>query len=106
MPLDINFTTIPLLRCYPNLAVLDDQQPHWKTRAEIKDSICEEDAGMCNYAIDEDSLALWQKMRAIQIAERRDEILWQRQHGLGPGATTPTKTEISGSKNRMQSRKS
>jgi len=79
MPLDINFTTIPLLRCYPNLAVLDDQQPHWKTRAEIKDSICEEDAGMCNYAIDEDSLALWQKMRAIQIAERRDEILWQGQ---------------------------
>jgi len=62
---------------------------------EIEDNECEEDAEMINYAMDEDGMALWQKMRAVRIAEQRDEILWKRQHGFGAYANGAVKSELS-----------
>ncbi len=49
---------------------------------DIKDNECEEDADMFNYAIDEDGLALIQEMRKMRIAEERDKVLWNKQHGV------------------------
>lgn len=63
---------------------------------EIEDNECEEDADMINYAIDEEGLALTQKMREMRIAERRDDILWARKHGFEPCTTAAARTEASG----------
>jgi hypothetical protein len=63
---------------------------------EIEDNECEEDAEMINYAIDEEGLALAQKMRETRIAERRDEILWRRQHGFELCTTAAVTPEASG----------
>lgn len=72
---------------------------------EIEDNECEEDADMINYAIDEEGLALTQKMREMRIAERRDDILWARKHGVEPSTTAAARTEASGQKSSMGNEK-
>jgi hypothetical protein len=72
---------------------------------EIEDNECEEDADMINYAIDEEGLVLAQKMREARIAERRDDILWRRQHGVELCTTAAAKSEASGPRNEMRNGK-
>jgi hypothetical protein len=58
----------------------------WKDMqvVEIVDNECEEDAEMYNYMNDEQGMQLAQGARAIRIAERREQMLWERDNGIRP----------------------
>jgi hypothetical protein len=58
----------------------------WKDMqvVEIVDNECEEDAEMYNYMNDEHGMQLARAARAVRIAERREQMLWERENGFPP----------------------
>jgi hypothetical protein len=51
---------------------------------EIEDNECEEDAEMYNYMNDECGLQLAREERKARIAEKRDQMLWEKENGFRP----------------------
>lgn len=51
---------------------------------EIEDNECEEDAEMYNYMNDEHGMELARKARNVRIAEKREQMLWEKENGFRP----------------------
>jgi hypothetical protein len=49
---------------------------------EIEDNECEEDSEMYNYPNDESGMKLARKERKKRIAEKREQMLWEKEHGI------------------------
>jgi hypothetical protein len=68
---------------------------------EIEHNECAEGAQMYNYRNNKSGMALAREERKAQIAEMREQILWEKENGVGLYAVATLRTEASGPRNGM-----
>jgi hypothetical protein len=49
---------------------------------EIEENECEEDAQMYNYMNDASGMQLAREERRVQIAQKREQMLWEKENGF------------------------
>jgi hypothetical protein len=68
---------------------------------EIEHNECAEGAQMYNYRNNKSAMALAREERRAQIAERREQMLWEKENGVGLYAVAALRAEVSSPRNGM-----